>query len=327
MPAPDALDLFRFHTPAVRHLAWLCHAPQLIQHTSVFEPARYLPANYLAILQSWDKNPSAGPEVLCATPHHRLGYYVESLYACLITNLLGWTILAKNLPVRAGGTTLGELDFLIHNPHTDAVEHHEIAIKFYLGFPGNVDQSPGWYGPNPRDRLDIKTARMLGLQSQRALLPETLQVLAQHGIKAPAISRVFMPGYLFYPHKPSSELTAPISGPDHHLRGQWMTLHNIRQTDTRMWVHLNKPDWLGPWVQPHAPDIIPLTQAFSDIQDTQTPRLFAIVQRDHNTGLWKEVDRVFVVPAHWPQPNGTTSDRETVPLVLPDQAVVKPAPR
>lgn len=89
MTAPDALDLFQFHTPAVRHLAWLCHAPQLIQHTSIFEPARYLPDNYLVILQEWDKTPSAGPEVLCATPHHRLGYYVESLYACLITELLG----------------------------------------------------------------------------------------------------------------------------------------------------------------------------------------------------------------------------------------------
>ena len=103
MTAPDAPDFFQFNTPAVRHLAWLCHAPQLIQHASVFEPTRYLPDNYLEVLRAWDKNPIAGPEVLCATPHHRLGYYVESLYACLITELLGWTILARNLPVRAGG--------------------------------------------------------------------------------------------------------------------------------------------------------------------------------------------------------------------------------
>jgi uncharacterized protein len=305
MPAPGALDLHQFQTPAVRHLAWLCHAPQLIEHTSVFEPTRYLPDNYLEVLRAWDTNPSARPEVLCATPHHRLGYYVESLYACLITELLGWNILARNLPVRAGGTTLGELDFLLHNPHTDAVEHHEIAIKFYLGYPGSADQSPGWYGPNPQDRLDIKTAR----------------------IQAPAISRVFMPGYLFYPHKPAPEITLPNSCPDHHLRGQWMYWENVTDIDTRTWVPLIKPHWLGPWVQPHAPDDIPLTQAFTDIKDTQMPRLFAIVQHDQISGLWKEVDRVFVVPAHWPQPNGTTPDQETVPLVLPDQAVVKPGPR
>jgi hypothetical protein len=327
MTAPDAPDFFRFNTPAVRHLAWLCHAPQLIQHTSVFEPARYLPDNYLEVLRAWDKNPSAGPQVLCATPHHRLGYYVESLYACLITDLLGWTILARNLPIRAGGTTLGELDFLIHNPHTDAVEHHEIAIKFYLGYAGCAQQPQGWYGPNPRDRLDIKTERMLGPQRQRSLMPETLELLAHHGIQAPAISRVFMPGYLFYPHKPAPEITLPISCPGHHLRGQWMYWENVTDINTRTWVPLIKPHWLGPWVQPYAPDDIALTQAFTDIKDTQTPRLFAIVQHDHNTGLWKETDRVFVVPAHWPRPTWAAPDRETVPLALPDQAVVKPGPR
>lgn len=305
MTAPDAPDLLQFQTPAVRHLAWLCHAPQLIQHTSVFEPSRFLPDNYLEVLRAWDTNPQAGPEVLCATPHHRLGYYVESLYACLITELLGWSILAKNLPIRAGGATLGELDFLIHNPHTDAVEHHEIAIKFYLGYAGSAQQPRGWYGPNPQDRLDIKTERMLGPQSQRALLPETLEVLAHHDIQVPAISRVFMPGYLFYPHKPAPEITLPISCPDHHLRGQWIYWENLTEIDTRTWVPLKKPHWLGPWAQTHTPDNTEFTLALSDIRDTQTPRLFAIVQYDHINGLWAEADRVFVMPAHWPKHPGS----------------------
>ncbi|MDP2378882.1 MAG: DUF1853 family protein, partial [Pseudohongiella sp.] len=144
-----ALDLSQFQTPAVRHLAWLCLVPQLIQHASVFEPVRYLPENYLAILQAWDTHPTNRPDILNSPPHYRLGYHVESLYACLITDLSGWTILARNFPIRVGGTTLGELDFLLRNPHNNVVEHHEIAIKFYLGYPGSADQSPGWYGPNP----------------------------------------------------------------------------------------------------------------------------------------------------------------------------------
>ncbi|TFH71639.1 DUF1853 family protein [Gammaproteobacteria bacterium LSUCC0112] len=301
MAAPDAPDLHQFQTPAVRHLAWLCHAPQLIQDASVFEPARYLPANYLAMLQEWDTHPTNRPDALNAPPHYRLGYYLESLYACLITDVLGWTMLARNLPVRTGGTTLGELDFLLHNPHTDAVEHHEIAIKFYLGYPGSAEYLSGWYGPNPQDRLDIKTARMLGPQSQRGLLPETLDVLAHRGIKAPAITRVFMPGYLFYPHKPTTEVTIPISCPENHLRGQWIYLDKVTSIDTRTWVPLAKPHWLGPWGQTHMPDDIALTDAFADIKDTQTPRLFAVLQHEHISGLWKEIDRVFVVPAHWPR--------------------------
>lgn len=310
MPPLDALDLRQFQTPAVRHLAWLCHAPQLIQDASVFEPARYLPENYLVMLQAWDTHPTKRPDILNSPPHYRLGYYVESLYACLITDLLGWTILAKNLPVRAGGTTLGELDFVLHNPHTNAVEHHEIAIKFYLGFPGSAAHLPGWYGPNPDDRLDIKTARMLGPQTRRALLPETLDVLAQHGIEAPAISRVFMPGYLFYqwmqssgtvtPYRVAPGVAAPASCPAHHLRGQWLALDKLGKIDTGTWVPLIKPSWLGPCIQPQSPDSTHTTHAFTDIMTTQTPRLFASLQPDPYTGLWIETHRIFVVPPQWP---------------------------
>lgn len=315
MPAPDALDLSQFRTPVVRHLAWLCHAPQLIQHASVFEPAKYLPGNYLAMLQAWDKHPTTGPAVLNSTPHYRLGYYVESLYACLITDLLGWTILAKNLPIRAGGTTLGELDFLLHNPHTNAVEHHEIAIKFYLGYAGSAELLPGWYGPNPDDRLDIKTARMLGPQTRRALLPETLDVLAQHGIQTPAISRVFMPGYLFYPEMPvSTPVPAPGQVPADHLRGHWLYLDDIKVTNTGSWVTLNKPHWLGPWIQSQAPDNTAVLQTLAHISDTQTPALFAILRHNNNSDVWTETERVFVVPTHWPRPASAPKNYRCIPI-------------
>lgn len=296
-----ALDLSQFQTPAVRHLAWLCLVPQLIQHASVFEPVRYLPENYLAILQAWDTHPTNRPDILNSPPHYRLGYYVESLYACLITDLSGWTILARNFPIRVGGTTLGELDFLLRNPHNNVVEHHEIAIKFYLGYPGSADQSPGWYGPNPHDRLDIKTARMLGPQRQRGLLPQSLDTLAQHGLEAPAVSRVFMPGYLFYPRIKEHGMATPASCPARHLRGQWLSLDKIHDIDTSAWVPLIKPHWLGPWIQTSTPDRYVLTQTLSEIEHTQTPRLFAELQQDRINGMWKEVDRIFVVPPGWPR--------------------------
>jgi hypothetical protein len=275
----------------------------------VFDPKAFLPDNFIAVLQQWDKNPAAGPDSLSATPHYRLGHYVESLYACLIQDLLGWTILARNLPIRVNGATLGELDFVVLNPHTDAVEHHEIAIKFYLGYHGSCQLPAGWYGPNPQDRLDIKTARMLEQQSQRGLLPETVQVLAQLGIARPQMSRVFMPGYLFYPQMPGLETTTsvatpsvPLAGnvPTNHLRAHWTYLNNITNADTSAWVPLQKPHWLGPWVQKEAPDNTKTSQSFADIAHTKSPRLFATMQYDIIVGLWKETDRVFVVPAHWP---------------------------
>lgn len=309
MSAHDAPDLYQFQTPSVRHLVWLCQAPQLVRHPGVFHPAAYLPHDYLAILKAWDNHPATRPDLLNTTPHYRLGYYFETLYACLIQDLLGWTILARNLPVRANGLTLGELDFLILNPHTNVVEHHEIAVKFYLGYDGDADLTPGWYGPNPRDRLDIKTARMLEQQSQRGLMPETSGVLAQLGIPQPEVSRVFMPGYLFYPQVLTPEATAQVPAPatlanvpTHHLRGHWIYLDKLTETDTSAWIPLIKPHWLGPAIQPHKPDNIELTQALADIKNTRAPRLFAVLQHDDISGLWNETDRVFVVPECWPRP-------------------------
>lgn len=306
----DALGLLQFQTPAVRHLAWLCQAPQLITGNTVFTPAMYLPEILPAILKSWDNNPGIRPEILDATPHYRLGHYVEALYACLMQDLLGWTILAKNLPIRDNGITLGELDFVVFNPLLHQVEHHEIAIKFYLGYPGCPERPTGWYGPNPHDRLDIKTARLLEQQSQRIHLPATKDVLTQLGIAVPETSRVFMPGYLFYPQRPNSNvagvitsLSAPANVPGNHLRGEWLYLRDVVEADTRAWVPLHKPDWLGPWAQEETPDAIDTEQTLSAIGNTGTPRLFASLERDSCRDVWVETGRVFVVPDHWPSHN------------------------
>jgi len=304
MSGSDLADISRFRVPAVRHLAWMSQAPQLICDPRVFVPKTYLTGKLLSVLQQWDKNPATGPKALTATPHYRLGHYFESLYECLVQDLLGWTILARNLPVRVGGQTLGELDFVLRNPHTRAIEHHEIAVKFYLAYAGSAQLAAGWYGPNPRDTLDIKTARMLEKQSRRAQLPATSELLTQLGIPLPKISRVFMPGYLFYPQQSGisqiTTATLPSSVPIDHLRGHWLYLDDVAALDLTAWVVLPKPHWLGPWIQEKAPDDTVTQKTLGDIADTKTPRLFALLKKDNSSGLWKEQDRVFVVPADWP---------------------------
>ena len=294
---PDLAATFK--TPAVRHLAWLCQAPQLINSPLSFRPSQWLPDNTVHILRHWDQHPQAGPGVLCEQPHYRLGLYTEQLYDCLLSDLLGWTVVARNLPVRAGGVTLGELDFVVRNPHTGDNEHHEIAIKFYLGYPYNNPIGVRWYGPNARDRLDLKSERMLHLQSQRCRLPETLDTLVAADIEPPSVSRIFMPGYLFYPF--DIELPTPVSADANHLRGRWLSLSDACQrTDTDTWVILRKPDWLGPWSQPQAPEADAIADIFREIEISNTPRLMATLTFDTATGLWHEAGRHFVVPDSWP---------------------------
>lgn len=253
----------------------------------------------MSTLAQWDRYPERGPAVLTETPHYRLGLYFEQLYECLMTDILAWTVVARNLPIRANGITLGELDFVVHNPHSGHNEHHEVAVKFYLGYMARDSTDIRWYGPNARDRLDLKSERMLRMQSQRCQLPETHTALSAAGISIPSINRIFMPGYLFYPF--DNELPSPATADAGHLRGRWLYLQQARKLgNLDECVILRKPHWLGPWLQSVAPDQEAVHRAFAEIEESDTPRLFASLTYDSKTAAWRETERFFVVPASWP---------------------------
>jgi len=286
-----------YRTPAIRHLAWLCQTSQLMRSPITFAPAQYLPSDYTDILKTWDQATETAPPMLLEPPQRRLGFYFERLYQVLLEDLLGWPVLLKNQQIQSLGRTLGELDFVVHNQTDDRIEHHEIAIKFYLGVAELVD-STLWYGPNARDRLDIKTTSLLEQQSRRTQRPETLAVLAESHITGPLTARIFMPGYLFYPA--SQPVITPDYVPADHLRGHWMYARDARALNTSHWVVLNKPHWIGNWCQSEQPDIKHVLETLERVEKKGVPQLFAIMRQDHQTGNWLETDRVFVVPETWP---------------------------
>jgi hypothetical protein len=251
-----------YQTPAIRHLAWLCQAPQLMRSPITFEPLKYLPSNYPDILKTWDQETEA-PPLLCEPPQRRLGFYFERLYQVLMEDLLGWPILLKNQQIQSSGRTIGELDFVVHNKKDDRIEHHEIAIKFYLGV-SELAGSTLWYGPNARDRLDMKTTSLLEQQSRRTQLPETLVLLSEFHITGPLTPRIFMPGYLFYPD--DQQAVTPDYVPANHLRGRWMYAHDARALDTSHWVVLNKPHWIGNWFQSGQPDAEHVLEALERVE-------------------------------------------------------------
>lgn len=265
-----------------------------------FVPEKYLPEDVEERLKAWDNAPQIGPAVLTEQPARRLGHYFERLYQCLMEDLLEWEILLKNQPVRNNGITLGELDFVVRNPIDNAVEHHEIAVKFYLGHRGADQEAPLWYGPNSRDRLDIKTQRLMGHQSQMTERPEARNLLESLGIETPVRPRVFMPGYLFYP--PGDPLPAPANVPCDHLRGNWLYIDDLGEMtdDTKQWVPLIKPHWLGPWRQQQAPDYQETEDALEIVRSAGIPRLFAMLEQSLVDGYWHETSRLFVVPGSWP---------------------------
>ncbi|MCL7943983.1 DUF1853 family protein [Marinobacter sp. ATCH36] len=297
---PETIAHLDYRVPAVRHLAWMCHAPQLISSPMGFVPEKYLPADAEERLRAWDNEPRLGPAVLTEQPARRLGHYFERLYQCLMEDLLGWEILLKNQPVRSNGITLGELDFVVRNPVDNAVEHHEIAVKFYLGYRETAQQTALWYGPNSRDRLDIKTQRLISHQSQLTGRSEARSLLKSSGIETPARPRVFMPGYLFYPS--GEPMPPPADVPPDHLRGEWLRIDEASHTSR--WIPLIKPHWLGPWRQRQPPDPQQAEEALEVVRSAGIPRLFAVLEQSPDDGFWQESSRLFVVPETWPGSSG-----------------------
>ncbi|WP_323752029.1 DUF1853 family protein [Marinobacter sp.] len=289
--------LHRFKTPVIRHLAWLCQAPQLVATSISFQPSEFLPADYLTTLTRWDNHPETAPPYLFAPMEKRLGHYVERLYEVMLGDLMGWEIVLKNQQIRTEKQTLGELDFLLRNPVSAGLEHHEIAIKYYLGVPTSNGPTK-WYGPNARDRLDLKTHHMLSHQSQMTQRPETRNVLAELGIYDPVKPRIFMPGYLFYPSKETVELPDTVT--DNHLTGKWRYAADLDTEDTSHWVRLNKPHWIGPWNQSDAPDADSARATIHWVEAEGIPALFADMTWQAELNGWVEADRWFVVPNNWP---------------------------
>lgn len=290
------MDEFTWTQPFVRHLAWMLRAPRLLDHPGGFHPGTMATPAAWQILAQWDRTPALAPPALRAPPARRLGHYFETLYRVLLEDVLGWQVLVSNLPVRVDGRTLGELDLVVRDPVSGSLQHHEIAIKFYLGYDGA--QGVRWYGPDARDRLDLKQSRLLQHQSRMTLLPATLQALTEQGIRGAVVPKVFLAGYLFQPV--AGDLRLPSTVPPDHGRGQWLTVSQAHRWLQGDWVPLYKPDWLGPWQQMGAPDVGVVKGALSHIAERSRPALFARLGQDHGSGLWVEERRAFVVPESWP---------------------------
>lgn len=293
-----------WQTPAVRHLAWLCSAPPLIRKGPVFHPGDWLPPHTRQRLTELDQYPAPLLARLEQSQSHRLGHYFEELYHFLLEYLLGWPVLLRNQPIRAAdGSTLGELDFIVRNARNGRLEHHEVAVKFYLGLaqPEGSGNDTLWYGPNARDRLDLKTDRMVFHQCTMSQRPETRSLLAEHNLDEPLTPALVMPGNLF---TPPGQGGSGVQPPDwvnpEHESGYWVYHSALADLDTEHWSILRKPHWLGPVQQAPAPDFGATRDALAAVAHLQRPALFAALHARADRQGYEETERWFVVPDGWP---------------------------
>ena len=195
--------LTEFKNQSVRDLAWAISSPPLI--SSLSSSCIWPESNwYLKIFEetlSWlysvDSDSSELEELLVNQKDRRLGKYFETLWFYWLSHNPRYEVIENNLQIIIDGETLGEIDFIIFDKTTKQMVHWELAVKFYLGV-GDTREMSNWYGPNLRDRLDIKVQHLLHRQSQISQNQRVMQWLKQQGINIDQCV-VILKGRLYYP--------------------------------------------------------------------------------------------------------------------------------
>ncbi|MDX2019984.1 MAG: DUF1853 family protein [Deltaproteobacteria bacterium] len=277
--APARADDPRF----VADVAWLAQAEPLIE-------AGHWQAQGLvgATCQGWqtptDRNPLS-----YGTSSHRLGHHFERVHERLLRAQPGVAILAMNLPIKAHGLTLGELDCLWLNANHEVI-HREVAVKYYLAYRES-DASHDWVGPGKVDRLDKKLARVALHQARLPALAMEKGAWPTH-LPVPVHSEVLMMGALFrhLHHQAWPQAMNPRAE-----GGFWCTASEFVRTakNAAVWVCLPKPWWLCPSHRVGAPHTPADVAAFA----AAAPVLVAHIDPDAD-GVCR--GRGFVVPDAWP---------------------------
>ncbi len=282
----------------MRDLYWSLSSPPLLGRadTCVHWPDpdwfRDTSEAYLHELAGLDDDPQPLRDAIEGQKDRRLGNYFETLWRFWLQTNGRYRLLYANLPVRSRDrTTLGEFDLLLADRETGKTLHWELAVKFYLGV-GDTAQPENWWGPAQRDRLDIKTRRLLTHQSKLSQHPEADTLLNQLGIRIDE-TWVILKGRLFYPA--AQPAIQPRGAQPGHLSGFWASTAVFARFEEALWLPLERHQWLAPQ---------------SEIDQ------FACLQGSDITAQWRhsplrrplclarienavEIERGFVVPDDW----------------------------
>ncbi|GAA4280642.1 DUF1853 family protein [Gaetbulibacter aestuarii] len=137
----------------------------------------------------------------------RLGNYVERLVFFELASHKNITILAENIQIQNGKTTLGELDCLFKRDQQ--VYHIEIVYKFYL-----YDETIGdseidhFIGPNRKDALTEKLSKLKNKQLPLLHSKSCQDFLKTLNLRSEDIlQKVYFKAQLFLPYKKQVSLT------------------------------------------------------------------------------------------------------------------------
>ena len=202
-----------FKHQSVRDLAWAISSPPLVLQPGQscrWPDSRWYQRVYEESLPWFcklDEDPSELESLLDSQRDRRLGKVFETLWLYWFSHNPRYEVIENNLQIIVDGETLGEIDFIVLDKMTGQMVHWEVAVKFYLGVDDTNEMS-NWYGPNRRDRLDLKVAHLLQRQSVLSRDQRVHRWLEQKGLSIDRCA-VILKGRLYYPW--SSLLATSVS--------------------------------------------------------------------------------------------------------------------
>lgn len=271
-----------YRQATVRDLYWLVHAePFFTQDLVGYKPFKLAidQERFAQLCLTLEQHPPNYFEKhhIARSQYRRLGLYFEALLRFLFTEgadfgVCPWRLQEHNVQIHQQGITTGEIDLLLQHRSGELV-HVEVAVKYYLARQDSDDWR-NWIGPNARDRLDLKMARLLDHQLRLLTLPESQSLVnrwrthyqttessensfSQTSLSQPPISsRFFIKGMLFRHLNPHTSPLSPYQRPveTNHLIpfGYWCKKNELlaHAEDISHWWPCKKMEWLsGPDVE------------------------------------------------------------------------------
>ncbi len=108
-----------------------------------------------------------------------LGKRAERFFSYYIQHHDRYELLVENLQIIQNKTTVGELDFVLHDHKKDEILHVELVCKIYLQEEPNKNK---WIGPNRKDGLQEKLSKLQNKQFPLLYQPFTQKILLGLGI-------------------------------------------------------------------------------------------------------------------------------------------------
>lgn len=307
-PQATALaELDALHQPAVRDLAWLLFSADLLRAqppvgnlARVFETA-FEQAAIIDWLRALDADTGRLLQDIAAARLTRLGRYAECLLGWFLQHGPAAHLIAANVPLRRGGVTLGECDFLVQTQAGRRL-HWELAVKCYLHAGEGRAQLADYVGPNLQDRFDLKLRHLLDHQLPLSAREEFVTL----GHAGPWEPQMFVKGWLFYRRGETTNDPGELD-PDHG-RGWWATRSEwpeFAAAHAGQWRVLPRLDWLAPRryepgeAQAQGIEFSDASTLLARAAQQSGPTMVAAFSVD-DAGRWVERSRGFIVPDEWP---------------------------